>query len=53
MLWPYNLSHNTTSAGLVNENDGTSHKDSLAVWLSTARAWIAVGRVEEHYTITC
>lgn len=45
MLWPHNLSHNTTSAGLVNKNDGTSHSDGLAIWLSTAKAWIAVGRI--------
>lgn len=45
MLWPHNLSHNTPSAGLLNENDGTSHSDSLAIWLSIARTWIAVGRI--------
>lgn len=38
ILWPHNLSHNITSAGLVNENDGTSHSESLAVWSSTCKS---------------
>lgn len=52
MLQSHNLSHNSTSAGLVSENDRTvtGHSDSSAnsddsVLKKTARARIAARRI--------
>lgn len=36
-----NISHNTTSAGLVNENDGTSHRDSQAIPIKYCKSMIS------------
>lgn len=50
MLQSHDLSYNTTSAGLVSENDGTGHSDSSAdsddsVLKRTAKARIAARRI--------
>lgn len=47
MLQSHNVSHNSTSAGLVSENDRTGHSDSSADsdLKRTARARIAARRI--------
>lgn len=48
-----NVSHNTTSAGLVNENDGTSYRDSQAIPIKYCKSMISSWKnwIMLHYTL--